>query len=122
MNIDRLKFAWARGARIQTESYVDRERSKKTCWIAHRLDDPLAYAMLHRIHPKDAHLEYGPLSSALRNHAEKGMDFDYEDVYCWAAMDLMLDVQEPSEIILTGKNEWILGRLFFAEYLADQGL
>lgn len=68
MNIQRLKFAWARGARIETAycAYPD----KPVFW-EELADFPGEPAPLHiyRIHPDDAHLEYGPLSTALRETA-----------------------------------------------------
>lgn len=115
MNIQRLKFARARGARIQFE-FDDK-------W--NNISTPGFYpGCRYRVHPNDEHLQYGPISAAFRDLA------------------LFTDAAELPEIAeifmgLVSKN-WQLNiglgpvdtddltcdfaRLFVAEYLADEGL
>lgn len=130
MNIERLKFAWARGARIKVPVYKGWTTDKIICWET--IDNASAANELTCtgacIHPDDAHLEYGPVSTAFRD------------------MALYVDTADLPEIVelfidLAGSN-WVIApdyyvvdpegseysmfidfcRLFFAEYLADQGL
>jgi hypothetical protein len=71
-NAHRLAFAQARGARIQIKRPQVADRYYRN-WHPNHGQDPLqtqhwsAVQILWRIHPKDAHLEYGPLSTALIN-------------------------------------------------------
>jgi hypothetical protein len=61
--MSRLLHAAARGARIEGS------RKEFDIWIAVsavRLDN---FYYDYRIHPDDEHLQYGPISTALRNHA-----------------------------------------------------
>ena len=118
MDLQRLKFAWARGARIEREAYFDRRQSKKTCWIPAKLDDPLAYAMLHRIHPHDAHLEYGPISSALIKQVSEEEQTPYHEM----AMKWVQEYMFAFGVWPAIYADLYMFELFAAEYLADQGL
>ncbi len=70
MNLQRLKFAWARGAHIQVQIKPEFDRGSKWSGDADTTP-PASMKEYHegrynyRIRPKDAYLEYGPLSSAL---------------------------------------------------------
>lgn len=73
-----------------------------------------------RVHPKDAHLEYGPISTALREAASKG-----------DAWDLTGDTGRMADAFATyycgawwyiSEFERSLYLLICAEYLADDGL
>jgi hypothetical protein len=69
--MSRLLFAAARGARI--EQY----RNVHGAWVpAEVLPASEGDSKSFRIHPDDAHLAYGPISTALREIARTG---DYED-------------------------------------------
>lgn len=62
-NFARFKFAHARGARIQLHIPY----AKEPLWMGanpHGFNWSDDYEF--RIHPEDTHLEYGPISSALR--------------------------------------------------------
>ena len=58
----RIKFAFARGARLQFRRLQD----EKDWWYPSRTLSPDAVTVEYRIHPDDEHLQYGPVSSALR--------------------------------------------------------
>lgn len=60
--MSRLAFAAGRGARIQFRTSTNR-------WI-HSHSLPLFQNNRFRIHPDDAHMQYGPISSELRHAAE----------------------------------------------------
>ena len=62
--MSRLLFAAARGARIQSR-WVDGTQWQTTGQFM--FVDGMRY---YRIHPDDAHLAYGPISTALREMAE----------------------------------------------------
>ena len=108
--MSRLLHAAARGARIQM--------MYQRGWIpavAVRTDDMYKY----RIHPADAHLQYGPISTALRDMAEDDGTWrtdlrwniahivanEFNDYYDWQC--------EP---------DYPLFYLFLAEFLADEGM
>ena len=83
--------------------------------VAVRTDDMYKY----RIHPADAHLQYGPISTALRDMAEDDGTWrtdlrwniahivanEFNDYYDWQC--------EP---------DYPLFYLFLAEFLADEGM
>jgi len=118
VNIERLKFAWARGARIQHYGFHDAHDGQQwwVCSISW-----LGYPghTSFRIHPDDAHLEYGPLSSALREQALR-MEYEHSTMLltaqCWIEQEfgLLFD--------LTPDFDCDCFALMCAEYLADQGL
>jgi len=112
--MSRLLFAAARGARIQIQLGPNRGwiNSTQITWC----DDAV-----YRIHPYEEHLQYGPISSALREDAEDEHDFTLSantNYGCWSA----------------GVHDWIafgncgnklhrsLFLLILAEALADEGL
>lgn len=117
MSLQRLKFAWARGARIQSQWHNGNPQS---AW----LDTPHVTEDC-RIHPDDAHLEYGPLSKGLiedviyddtpREPLAQAAIYACIGLYgeeCWPE----LLVNEPDGIVR--EFYW----LFIAELLADEGL
>ena len=107
----RLLFAAGRGARVQVW-YRDGWMHTNALLISGKAEQ--------RIHPDDAHLEYGPVSTALREAAAKGnawdlsgyigrMDDAFATYYCgawWYAPEL----------------ERSLYLLICSEYCADLGL
>jgi hypothetical protein len=108
--MSRLLHAAARGARIQCEDYgvwstvfaVFFGKTKYT----------------YRIHPDDAHLQYGPISTALREMAEDNS---------WNPRDaeeraLALVVARQFQTCLDDETDFELYYLFLAEALADSGL
>ena len=112
--MSRLLHAAARGAKIQTK-WVDSGAQWQTTGQLVLVDDMRYY----RIHPDDAHLQYGPISTALRDMAEDDGTWrtdlrwniahivanEFNDYYDWQC--------EP---------DYPLFYLFLAEYLADEGM
>ncbi len=102
MNIQRMKFAWARGARFVWPGYTEPFS-----------DAPVNYDDV--IWHEDKHLQYGPLSTALRADAlERHMWNDYHAAltYVWP--------EAPDHAV--HPEHWLMLKLFTAEYLADMGL
>ena len=112
--MSRLLHAAARGAKMQTK-WVDSGAQWQTTGQLVLVDDMRYY----RIHPDDAHLQYGPISTALRDMAEDDGTWrtdlrwniahivanEFNDYYDWQC--------EP---------DYPLFYLFLAEYLADEGM
>ena len=114
--MSRILFAAARGARIKV--------LYQRVWI------PLTHISLtlnpytYRIHPEDAHLEYGPISTALREMAIN--DLWYPPSWQISlASTVSLDVErEFSELLFSRREneDYPLFYLFLAEFLADEGM
>ena len=112
--MSRLLHAAARGAKIQTK-WVDSGAQWQTTGQIVLVDDMRYY----RIHPADEHLQYGPISTALRDMAEDDETWrtdlrwniahivanEFNDYYDWQC--------EP---------DYPLFYLFLAEFLADEGM
>lgn len=135
MNPKRLKFAWARGARVQSKDLFLLEwatyAKNKTppFWLGEEREE-----FELRIHPDDAHLQYGPVSMAFRDMAlftdnaelpeevELFMDLAGSN---WVLGTLSEALPLSTEDIVAAEQNDILidwTRLLFAEYLADLGL
>lgn len=123
LNVERLKFAHARGARIEVQ-FKTRFRLKwdwtlSPAWNFEKFE--------YRIHPHDAHLEYGPLSTALREtlvYRDGPTDPSFQEA-AFKQFNQYLDQYTPSflgPVATHGKDVCDLAVLIFAEYLADQGL
>ena len=113
--MSRLLHAAARGARIQ----MMYQRGWMPA-VAVRTDDMYKY----RIHPADAHLQYGPISTALREMAIN--DLWYPPSWQISlAITVSLDVtREFSELLFSRREneDYPLFYLFLAEFLADEGM
>jgi hypothetical protein len=110
--MSRLLHAAARGARIQYRSPVD-HKWKANFFLPNFLNDSL-----YRIHPDDEHLQYGPISTALREMAED---------YSWNPRDaeeraLALVVARQFQACLDDETDFELFYLILAEFLADEGM
>jgi hypothetical protein len=129
MNLKRLKFAYARGARIQVPEgacrYGADRNSGKWVTVEHPYWTP---TQSFRIHPDDASLEYGPLSSDMRRRAiEK--DFSEAEI-CWQRDRLEIPLWEgvwahlhvDDAGWLVAPDETRMFMLFVAEMMADEGL
>jgi predicted hydrolase (HD superfamily) len=104
----RLLFAAARGARIQFSN--DEEWMEKAVWGFHHDVD-------YRIHPDDEHMQYGPISTALRNAAESG---EYPYTVTGLAAETMAHYERDlSGVCAEGYNTFLL---ILAEVLADEGM
>ena len=119
--MSRLLFAAARGARLQ---FYGQYGDSHTWAEITRIPLDEAHRVYYRIHPDDAHLQYGPVSTALRGAAAKDFSVyeEHHKVYTYAAFE-MADVYEAS---WNKKYEDELHRSLFllilAEALADEGL
>lgn len=116
MNLQRMKFAWARGARIQCNRHIEAFEKWEDC-LPH-----WGTVCTWRIHPDDEHLQYGYLSKALLD----GATYDkvkYIDTFD-AAMKLLRHHVPMGFVVLTEEDS-MLSRMFacfFAECIADEGL
>ena len=108
-NMSRLLHAAARGARI--------EALYQRCWIplTHISLEPNAHA--YRIHPDDAHLQYGPISTALREMAAD--DSWNPSLYRVLAISAATAFRVYSGGV---REDYPLFHLFLAEFLADEGM
>ena len=105
--MSRILFAAARGARIQV--------MYRKGWIpavAVRTDDIYKY----RIHPADAHLGYGPVSTALLKLAQDDSWNPSEE------RSLAIAVARQFQVYFGDEPDYPLFYLFLAEFLADSGL
>ena len=112
--MSRLLFAAARGARIEVRQF-----SEYSWWNAYNLDlnkGSAASDCVYRIHPDDEHLQYGPISTALREIAFTddcaAVDLPYIEVALLREEGHYHSTQEQFCVFL----------LFLAEFLADEGM
>jgi len=106
----RISFAFARGARIQ---YFRRLKWWDASYIHLNSEDTW------RIHPTDENLQYGLLSSMLRNSA-KDRPIRELDLLCGV---VKFDLYFSSNVVpLIDQYHWRMYELFMAEVLADIGL
>lgn len=128
MNIQRLKYAYARGARIQVRAFGYVPPGKKENWATLRLVPIWDRDSVYRIHPKDQHLEYGPLSSAMRSvgiHGIEGLTpltADAYQVYQHITGGLHPTYYAEDCGAADPKEVGRMHALFIAELLADEGL
>ena len=107
--MSRLLHAAARGARVQTWAGV-------LGWRSTNLFGPWSYDDGDRIHPDDAHLAYGPVSTALREMAEYySWNPSWEHRVAHAAAD-------DFAVKFHGEPDYPLFYLILAEFLADEGM
>ena len=111
--MSRLLHAAARGARIQDVALGICTDSR----FVHLGED---IGHLYRIHPDDEHLQYGPISTALREMAE---DYSWNpswEHYAAHAVEDRFSLFDRHD----GLNEpdYPLFYLFLAEFLADEGM
>lgn len=122
MSIQRLKFAQARGARIEYKDPQDHKSKWTTtpapCWYPWHE---------YRVHPGDAHLEYGPISRRLREaalHGSTPMNYvlDADDNHEMDLRSKALDYVQCNLASHDGQDNCRTYLLFEAERLADEGL
>lgn len=110
---NRLLHAAARGARIERQN--DHGMWEITNVL---LVEPVFDETPKRIHPDDEHLAYGPVSTALREHAELGLPVYYCIADWW-----LDDFREEDEYLCNLKSEELSTfYLLVAEFCADLGL
>ena len=112
--MSRLLHAAARGARIQLKV------NPNVPWSAvHSGFIPIFESVHYRIHPEDEHLQYGPISTALRKKAEN-------NTWCsgWEWFLAEAAANEFTEFFDSriAKPDYPLFYLILAEALADEGL
>ena len=110
--MSRLLFAAARGAHI--EDYILRK------WTSSEYVYITEGRYAHRIHPNDQHLQYGPISTALRELAEKGKE-PYTLVGLMALKAFEYEWEYPAANEDECAHAQMLA-LILAEALADEGL
>ena len=112
--MSRLLHAAARGARIQYK-WPD------SCWeYADSLCNMLEGTNDYRIHPNDAHLTYGPISTALRELAVQGLVLEIKTDWEFVARYYFTEIaweKVPHDV-----DHRSLFLLILAEALADEGL
>jgi len=112
--MSRLLHAAARGAKMQTK-WVDSGDSWQTTGQLVLVDDMRYY----RIHPADEHLQYGPISTTLREMAENfKYDSSWEHFLANAAANEFTMFFDSRH----GEPDYPLFYLFLAEFLADEGM
>ena len=130
MNLQRLKFAWARGARLQLDyvalGYMGKDfvRSKKDEGWRITGMDYLSNARpgdFFRIHPEDEHLAYGPLSTALLQRPFETF-FGKHSKRALLAMAWAVEAYNDGSLVESHIHDWMMFDLFVAELLADEGL
>ena len=109
--MSRLLFAAARGARIQ----VMAQDMWWHCGTFHVND-----VRKLRIHPKDEHLQYGPISTALREMAQRTDELFVELGPTVTYIDWSVDMEEDDGEADAFHQSLFL--LILAEALADEGL
>ncbi len=111
--MSRLLHAAARGARIQ------RLMQHPHRWENYQAVAPLRETDGERIHPDDAHLAYGPISTALREMAENfKYDSSWEHFLANAAANEFTMLFDSRH----GEPDYPLFYLILAEALADEGM
>jgi hypothetical protein len=109
--MSRLLHAAARGARIQTK-WVDSGDSWQTTGQLVLVEDMRYY----RIHPADEHLQYGPISTMLREVALTGDCEDADVPYC------RVEIEREDGYWKSTEEQRRVFCLILAEFLADSGL
>ena len=109
--MSRLLHAAARGAKMQTK-WVDSGAEWQTTGQLVLVDDMRYY----RIHPADEHLQYGPISTALRMLAEDDSWNPSEE------RALAVAVARQFQVFFDDEPDFELFYLFLAEALADEGM
>ncbi len=115
--MSRLLHAAARGARIeymQTEGLTQNWGWKLL--YSPNIDLLLAFPDSYRIHPNDEHLQYGPISTALRDVAITGDCEDADVPYC------RVEFEREDGYWSSTEEQRIVFLLILAEALADEGM
>ena len=112
--MSRLLHAAARGARIQHKVHYNPER-----WDTFRNVLPILVKNLTRIHPDDSHLQYGPITTALRHSAMTGK---VEKANLPYLIGFLAFEEEQIDYVLAAPEDLAMFKLILAEYLADLGL
>ncbi len=109
--MSRLLFAAARGARIQVSAFT----KVSPLWYPTKKWSAMHESVL-RIHPDDAHLAYGPISTALREIALTG---DYADN---TIPYIIFEIERETGYWTSTLEQRCVFLLILAEALAEEGL
>lgn len=116
--MSRILFASARGARIQRQHFKDHPNYWEAAGIVRLGDhDKIDSDYVWRIHPDDAHLQYGPVSTALREYAATN-----EWPYTLTAMLAEAAFWHEKPLHASEEPHASMFALILAESLADEGL
>lgn len=119
--MSRLLFAAARGARIQRQHFKDPAWLWEKARLLLLLDPETTDSdYVWRIHPEDEHLQYGPISTALRKRAEDGLLHTADIPYLHGKFDFAEDEGAAWDYAEWGPRRMFL--LILAEALADEGM
>lgn len=118
--MSRLLFAAARKARIERAhfKYPSEWELSSLLWVKEPTESDYDY----RIHPDDAHLQYGPISTALREmaeHARAEIQPSWEMGLANFSANNFIDYYDWRRF---GEPDYPLYYLILAEFLADSGL
>ncbi len=114
--MSRLLHAAARGARIERRHFKFPYLWESSRVILVTDPDKTDTDYDYLIHPDDEHLQYGPISTALRDVAMTGDCGDYEIPYCRFVIEKEDIYSESTE------DERSMFLLILAEALADEGM
>jgi hypothetical protein len=119
--MSRLLHAAARGARIE-DNVLGRWTGSESVY----LEKDITYS--YRIHPDDEHLQYGPISTALREISQQDIHYlqDATGVYEQAAIEDYATHGELGYCWDNAANATAMHKSLFllilAEFLADEGM
>lgn len=113
--MSRLLHAAARGARIQLK--INNEAAWEPVQSGYA---PMFSTDFYRIHPDDEHLQYGPISSAIRRRAETGAVQAAGLPYLFGYFDLT--EREWDTLKHSAGFDRVFFYLLVSEALADEGL
>jgi len=113
--MSRLLHAAARGARIQSQ-WRDAHTSTYQEWQTNNQFVFIDTMRYYRIHPDDEHLQYGPISTLLREMALTG-DCDGADIPY-----IRITLLTEEGYWKSTEDQQCVFCLILAEFLADEGL
>lgn len=123
--MSRLLHAAARGARIQYRypTWVDPDLwDDGNTQLYGALMAQARYKAHLRIHPEDVHLQYGPISSALRGDAEIAPAFYFDARISEESCYAIAKARKSGLYDMADELHRSLFLLILAEALADEGL
>jgi hypothetical protein len=121
--MSRLLHAAARGARIQSQ-WRDAHTPTYQKWQTNNQFVFIDSMRHYRIHPDDEHLQYGPISTALREIAKQPKTIHHKGVNL-PHFGFTIFASSESELLEVLRCDWLTHSLFYlflAEFLADSGL
>ena len=121
--MSRLLFAAARGAKIEVNSCLLHYRPTYQNWWRVTQKWSAMHESVIRIHPADEHLQYGPISTALREMAKQPKVRVHKVVLPHFGFTIFAESEnEAREVLQCDTLTHSLFYLILAEALADEGL